>query len=142
MIVLFRVRTSYRKYLDNSVEELCKVVAGGANVLFDMMLRPFFDTYTPGFLHPCPYFGKLEFTNFSILNPNDSSNYVFPSNFIHTKLKLYITKYFQEAIIVLKPIFMMNMMLIYSIYNYHFQLLVIWICDMHNERNVWLNIRA
>ena len=71
--------------MDNTIQDLCKILAGDSNVVFDMMVKPFLDTYTPGFLHPCPYVGNVVVTNLSIESPKSSSSYLLPRKYFYTQ---------------------------------------------------------
>ena len=88
MIVYIRVRTAYRKLLDNSVKDICSIIGGGKDTFFDRVIGAYVRAAAPELIHPCPYSGKFGFTNFSMsILSSASPDYLMPSMF-----KLYLNK--------------------------------------------------
>ena len=82
MIIYIRILTNYRKFLDNTVKELCSILGGEKNVYFDRMFGDYINATAPEFLHPCPYSGRVGLTNFSTsILSSASPDFLMPSTF-------------------------------------------------------------
>ena len=80
MVTYIRVRTIYRKFLDNTVKDLCTILIGGNNEFFDRMIGDYIRAAVPELIHPCPYSGKFGFTNFSMsILSSKTPNLLMPS---------------------------------------------------------------
>ena len=59
--IFHRSGTIFRKYMENTVEDLCGVLAGGKNLFLDKVILDHLKASDPGIIHSCPY---VRFYNF------------------------------------------------------------------------------
>lgn len=41
--------------MDNTINNICPLLGGGKNIIFDRVFLDYVKATTPGIIHPCPY---------------------------------------------------------------------------------------